>query len=142
MKPMKNLVIAGLLLLAFSGALCNAQTSNKLPVSASGNDIEVYYFHMTTRCVTCKTVESEARKNIEMLYAKLVKTGKISFTALNLEEMTGRATGERLGVNSQTLLIVKGDQKINITNEGFLYAVSQPQKFAEIMKSKIDPLLK
>ena len=37
--------------------------------------------------------------------------------------------GEKLGVNSQTLLIVKGDQKINITNEGFLYAVSQPQKF-------------
>jgi hypothetical protein len=60
---------------------------------------------------------------------------------LNIEEPAGKSTGARLGVNSQTLLIVKGDSKINITNEGFLYAVSQPQKFADVIKSKIDPLL-
>jgi hypothetical protein len=76
-----------------------------------------------------------------MLYADKVKAGNISFTSLNLEEATGKSMGERLGVNSQTLLIVSGDNKINITNEGFLYAVSQPQKFTEVMKSKIDPLL-
>jgi hypothetical protein len=87
-------------------------------------------------------VEAEARKNVEMLYTDLVKSGRISFTALNLEEATGKEMGEKLGVNSQTLLIVKGDEKINITNEGFLYAVSKPLKFAEVMKSKIDPLLK
>ena len=140
---MKHIILAGFLMLVFSGASCNAQTEKKQTVSAnSGNDIEVYYFHMTTRCVTCKTVEAEARKNIEMLYADQVKTGKISFTALNLEEATGKSIGEKLGVNSQTLLIVKGDQKINITNEGFLYAVSQPQKFTEVMKSKIDLLIK
>jgi hypothetical protein len=122
---------------------CNAQTSQNQSSPISGNnDVEVYYFHMTTRCATCRTVEAEARKNVDMLYADQVISGKISFTALNLEEPTGKAMGEKLGVNSQTLLIVKGDQKINITNEGFLYAVSQPQKFTEIMKSKIDPLIK
>jgi hypothetical protein len=122
---------------------CSSQTNQKpaTPVSKN-NDVEVYYFHMTTRCVTCKTVEAEARKNVEMLYADKVKAGKISFIALNLEEATGKSMSEKLGVNSQTLLIVKGDQKINITNEGFLYAVSQPQKFADVMKSKIDPLIK
>ena len=139
---MKNLFIAGILMLLFSGVSCNAQTDKKQPVAASsGNDVEVYYFHMTTRCVTCKTIEAEARKNIEMLYADQVKTGKISFTSLNLEEATGKAIGDKLGVNSQTLLIVKGDQKINITNEGFLYAVSKPDKFKEIIKEKVDPLI-
>jgi hypothetical protein len=139
---MKNLILAGFMVLIFSGISCNTQPGKKQTISSTaGNDVEVYYFHMTTRCVTCKTVEAEARKNIEMLYADQVKTGKISFTALNLEEATGKAVGEKLGVNSQTLLIVKGDQKINITNEGFLYAVSQPQKFTEVMKSKIDPLI-
>jgi hypothetical protein len=77
-----------------------------------------------------------------MLYADQVKTGKVSFTALNLEESTGKTVGDRLGVNSQTLLIVKGDLKINITNEGFLYAVSKPDKFRDIIKEKIDPLIK
>jgi hypothetical protein len=139
---MKNLILACFMMLVFSGASCNAQPDKKQTVSASsGNDVEVYYFHRTVRCVTCKTVEAEARKNIEMLYADQVKTGKISFTSLNLEEATGKAMGDKLGVNSQTLLIVKGDQKINITNEGFLYAVSKPDKFKEIIKEKVDPLI-
>ena len=140
---MKKLILAGFIMLLISGASCNAQTEKKQTGSANaGNDVEVYYFHRTVRCVTCKTVEAEARKNVEMLYADQVKAGKISFTALNLEEATGKSMGEKLGINSQTLIIVKGDQKINITNEGFLYAVSQPQKFTEVMKSKIDPLIK
>jgi hypothetical protein len=140
---MKNVILAGFMMLIFSGTSCNVQTEKKQTVSAkSGNDVEVYYFHRTIRCVTCNTVEAEARKNIEMLYADQVKTGKISFTALNLEEATGKTVGDRLGVNSQTLLIVKGDQKINITNEGFLYAVSKPDKFREIIKEKVDPLIK
>ena len=140
---MRKLFLISIVLLTLVITSCNAQTNQKPVQTVSKNgDIEVYYFHMTTRCITCKTVEAEARKNVEMLYADQVKSGKISFTALNLEEATGKAVGEKLGVNSQTLLIVKGDQKINITNEGFLYAVSQPQKFTEVMKSKIDPLFK
>jgi hypothetical protein len=140
---MKNLFLISLFVITFSGISCDAQTTQKpAPEVTKKGDVEVYYFHMTTRCVTCKTIEAEARKNVEMLYADQVKAGEISFIALNIEESTGRTMGEKLGVNSQTLLIVKGDQKINITNEGFLYAVSQPQKFAEVMKSKIDPLIK
>jgi len=140
---MRKLLLISLVLITLVGISCNAQTNQKpAPPVSQNSDVEVYYFHMTMRCVTCKTVEAEARKNVEMLYADQVKAGKISFTALNLEEATGKLMGEKLGVNGQTLLIVKGDQKINITNEGFLYAVSQPQKFTEVMKSKIDPLIK
>jgi hypothetical protein len=140
---MRKSLLMSFVLITLVGISCNAQTNQKPASPASKNgDVEVYYFHMTTRCVTCKTVEAEARKNVEMLYADKLKAGKISFTALNLEEATGKSLGEKLGVNSQTLLIVKGDQKINITNEGFLYAVSQPQKFTEVMKTKIDPLIK
>ncbi len=138
---MRKFFFISFVFITLVGISCNGQTNQKATVSQDGN-VEVYYFHMTTRCVTCKTVEAEARKNVEMLYADQIKSGKISFTALNLDESTGKSMGEKLGVNSQTLLIVMGDQKINITNEGFLYAVSQPQKFTEVMKSKIDPLIK
>ena len=139
---MRKFILVFITLIVLASVSCYSQSTGEKATAVSRNvDVEVYYFHMTMRCTTCKAVEAEARKNVEMLYAGQVKDGKISFTALNLEEATGRAMGEKLGVNSQTLLIVKGDQKINITNEGFLYAVSQPQKFTEIMKSKIDPLL-
>ena len=139
---MKRIFLISFILITMVSISCNSQTDQKTVTSvANSANVEVYYFHTTIRCVTCKAVEAEARKNVELLYADKVKAGNISFTSLNLEEATGRAMGEKLGVNSQTLLIVNGDQKINITNEGFLYAVSQPQKFAEVMKSKIDPLL-
>jgi hypothetical protein len=140
---MKYLFIAGFLMMLLSAVSCNSRTDKiQTATTSSGNDIEVYYFHMTTRCVTCKTIEAEARKNVEMLYPEQFKSGKISFTALNIEEPPGKATGERLGVNSQTLLIVKGEQKINITNEGFLYAVAKPDKFREVIKKNVDPLIK
>ena len=46
-----------------------------------------------------------------------------------------------LGVSGQTLLIVSGETRINITNEGFMNARSNPEKLKQIMKEKIDPLL-
>ena len=140
---MKNSILSGFLILLVSITSCSGQPTKKQAVSTtSGNDIEVYYFHMTTRCVTCRAVESETKKNLDILYTDLVKMGKITFTALNLEEITGKTIGDRLGVSGQTLLIVKGDQKINLTNEGFLYALSKPEKFREIIKDRIDPLVK
>jgi hypothetical protein len=140
---MKKILLVSIVLIALTGMSCNTQTGQKPATEIAQNgSVEVYYFHMTTRCATCRTIEAEARKNVEMLYPDKSKNGEISFIALNIEEATGKSVGERLGVNSQTLLIVKGDQKINITNEGFLYAVSQPQKFSEVMKLKIDPLMK
>jgi len=39
------------------------------------------------------------------------------------------------------LLVVKGNQKINLTNEGFLYAVTNPAKFKSLIKEKVDPLM-
>jgi hypothetical protein len=48
---------------------------------------------------------------------------------------------EKLGVSGQTLLLVKGDQKINLTNEGFLYAVAKPDKFKDVIREKVDFLM-
>lgn len=140
---MKNLFLAGFIILLLSGVSCRAQTEKSSDVSSVfGSDVEIFYFHMTARCVTCKTVEAEARKDIETLYPDQLKAGEISFISLNLEEAKGKAVSDKLGVSGQTLLIVKGDKRINITNEGFLYAVSKPDKFREIIKVKVDPLLK
>jgi hypothetical protein len=103
--------------------------------------IKVYYFHFTVRCVTCKTVEEQTKNNVQILYPGEVKQGTISFQSVNLDEPAGKALGEKLKVSGQTVLLVKGNQKTNLTNEGFLYAVTNPDKFKSIMKTKIDHLL-
>jgi len=98
--------------------------------------IEAYYFHNSTRCTTCKTVEAEAKADLKELYGE-----KVTFQALNLEDKATNSIAKKLDVSGQTLLVVKGNQKVNLTNEGFLYAVTNPDKFKLIIKEKVDPLM-
>ncbi|MBN1413694.1 MAG: hypothetical protein JW973_01235 [Bacteroidales bacterium] len=120
---------------------CSAQTEKKDIKTGSADKVEAYYFHFTARCMTCKTVEAQAKLNIETLYTEQVKQGKISFQSVNLDEESGKALAEKLKVYGQTLLVVKGDKQIILTNEGFMYAVREPEKFKAIMKEKIDSLM-
>jgi hypothetical protein len=136
-----RLITAFLLMTPFIG--CTGQTTSKEAVTADNNSdkIEAYYFHFTARCTTCRTVEAEAKEDLESLYPNQVKQGLITFQSLNLEEAQYKTLADKLGVSGQTLLLVKGDQKINLTNEGFMYAVAKPEKFKEIIKEKVDGLL-
>ena len=122
---------------------CNAQSPKKEAIASDNNSdkIEAYYFHFTARCVTCRTIEAKARENLETLYPNQFKQGLITFQSVNLEEASSKPLAEKLGVSGQALLLVKGDQKINLTNEGFMYAMVKPEKFKEIINEKVDGLM-
>ena len=139
---MKNRFLIILMGITFTVVSCREKPKQeKVTLTADGNDIEVFYFHMTNRCTTCLTIESEARKDIEMIYPGEVSTGKVNFTALNIEEDAGKSLGDEYGAIGQTLLIIRGEHKINITREAFLYAEGNPDKFASVIRSGIDSLL-
>jgi hypothetical protein len=121
---------------------CNAQSAKEATPAGKSGKVEAYYFHFNARCVTCKTVEAEAKVDIESLYPELIKSGKVSFRAVNLDEQSSKTIADKLGVNGQTLLLVNGAEKINITNEGFMYARSNPEKFKEVIREKVDGLLR
>ena len=132
-----NIILSLIFFLGLSIS-CNAQPEKKDYNSdlATAEGVEVFYFHNTRRCVTCQAVETESKDIVEKLYQD-----KVSFFAYNLEEEDGKAKAGELGVSGQTLLIVSGETRINVTNEGFLNARSNPEKLKQIMKEKIDPLL-
>lgn len=113
----------------FVNFISNAQNGGATKVQA-------YYFHNQVRCETCRTVESEAKQNLKELYGE-----KVSFQALNLEDKAAQEIAKKLKVSGQTLLVVKNDKQVNLTNEGFLYAVTNPDKFKSIIKEKVDPLV-
>jgi thiol-disulfide isomerase/thioredoxin len=127
---MKRTVFLNLMLIAlFSSFLSSAQTGNQAKLQA-------YYFHNATRCVTCKTVEAEAKTNLKELYGD-----KVSFQSLNLEDKSTKEIAKKLKVSGQTLLVVNGSKQVNLTNDGFLYAVTNPNKFKSIIKEKVDPIV-
>ena len=140
MKTLKSSLLY--MFVAFSLIACNAQTSeNQHTGNVISEDVQVYYFHNTKRCVTCNAVENETKMVLETFYSDKMKTGSIDFTSLNLEEDDGETMAEKLHVSGQTLLIVKGETRLNLTNEGFMNARTNPTKFHEILKTQLDKLL-
>ena len=132
---MKKVILLSFTLLMMSCLVSIAQTAAKNTKSAASDKVEAYYFHLSARCITCQAVEAEAKKDLESLYG-----GKVSFKSINLEDDANKAIAEKLKISGQTLLLVKGETKVNITNEGFMYARTNPVKFKSIIKEKVDKL--
>jgi hypothetical protein len=146
MKKYLPLMIIGLVAIAAVASMFAFRTESpageKKSVIASGDKVEVFYFHFTRRCVTCQAVEDETKKAVEALYPEQFEKGKVSFTGVNLDEESSKPVAERCKVTGQTLLVVSGETRIDLTAEGFMYARTNPDKLKEELKKAIDPLLK
>jgi hypothetical protein len=129
----KVIFLSFAMMMLLSSFIGTAQTQKKETTAAT--QIEAYYFHNAARCVTCKTVENEAKADLESLYGS-----QVTFKALNLEDEATKPIAKKLDVSGQTLLVVKGNKKVNLTNEGFMYARTNPKKFKSIIKEKVDAL--
>lgn len=135
MKLLTGLAITAALLLSVP---CQGQTGRDIeeaPVLQT-SDIEVYYFHFTRRCATCEAVEKVSHEAVSELYGD-----RIPFRGYNLDDAEGKEKADELGVKGQTLMIVSGDKKINITNEGFMLARSNPEKLKQVISDQITPML-
>ena len=108
----------------------------------SKDKVEVIYFHLTRRCVTCQAVENVARDAVKELYPAEVEKGTVVFKTLNIEDKSSEADAKRVNATGQCLLIVSGDTRIDLTSEGFMNARNSPEKFKEEIKKAVDPLLK
>jgi hypothetical protein len=116
--------------------------SNGTSSVTPGKKVEVYYFHFTRRCMTCTNVEKVSKEAVEQQYTDKVKEGEISFKSVNLDEKDGEAIGAKYKVEGQTLLIISGDKRVDLTDKGFLYANNSPEKLKAEIKKVIDEILK
>ncbi len=111
------------------GKDCSSQKVEKTEVMA-------YYFHATRRCATCNAVEEVTKKTIKETYGD-----KVSFVSINREEAENEKLVEQYKINAQTLIIVKGDKKVDLTSNAFLNARSNPEKLEKKIKSTVDKML-
>ena len=142
LEPSFLLMLVALILFGCNAPTKENQTSeNQSEALVQTDDIQVYYFHNTKRCATCNAVEDETLMALELFYKDNIEAGTIEFTSLNLEEEAGESMAKELQVSGQTLLLVKGETKVNLTNDGFMNARTNPTKFHEILRTQIDKLL-
>jgi hypothetical protein len=110
-------------------SVTNEKGANKV---ATAN---LVYFHYTKRCATCNAIESIG-KEVAGNYNE-----KVGFVSYNLEESEGEEMGKKLGADGQTLILVYGDDQIDLTEDAFLNALSEPEKLKRIINEKIKSVL-
>ncbi|MDZ7741101.1 MAG: nitrophenyl compound nitroreductase subunit ArsF family protein [Bacteroidota bacterium] len=129
-------IVFGLALSA-SNAQDNGQ-QNKQQEIAQAENIKVIYFHFSRRCATCNAVEAETEKAVKELYPKEMKNGSITFESVNLDLEEGKETGKKYGIDSQSLVVIRGSEQSDLTTEGFMNARTKPEKLKEKIRKTIE----
>lgn len=129
--------------IAFSAHSCGGSTKDNsaskekaLVDNKETDQIKAYYFHATRRCATCQAVEDVLQETITEYYAD-----KVIFESINRDEERDNPLMNKYKVSGQTLLIIKGDNKVDLTNYAFLNARTNPDKFKIKLKSTIDSMM-
>lgn len=118
------------------------KTNATNPAISEKAKVEVYYFHYTRRCATCQAVENEAKKDLTALYPELMKSGKIVFKSINLDEENSTAIAETCKAEGQSLLIICGKKRFDLTENAFMNARTKPELLKQEIRKTIDPLIK
>lgn len=106
----------------------------------------VYYFHATSRCPTCLSIESNTQKVLDTWFKKELERGIIKYIVLNSDDDENKAICKKYEAFGSALHLVKisdGKEKDNdMTNFAFSYSRNDPDKFINGIKDKITELLK
>jgi len=142
MKQTLLYLLTGFLVLSF----INCQSKDTPTIENSKKDITStvrgYYFHGTRRCTTCKAVEEVTKEILNDYYAAELVDKTISFESINLDDDDSKVLASTLKVSGQTLLFVSYVDTVNLTNQAFINAVSNPLKLKELITDEIDKMLK
>jgi ABC-type glycerol-3-phosphate transport system substrate-binding protein len=147
---MKKLTLILMIAIAFAG--CNqtvkktdsskgSPTAGSLTVEQITNDattVHVMYFHGKQRCKTCVTVQNVAKETIEKFYAD---NEKVVFTEINNFEKENEALCEKYEVTWNALIIAKGEDFVEITEQAFATAVGNPQTLVDLIKEEVNKRL-
>ncbi|WP_372754997.1 nitrophenyl compound nitroreductase subunit ArsF family protein [Labilibaculum sp.] len=122
------------------GGTTTANTSSCTKTTCSENqksaEVKAYYFHASRRCATCQAVEAVSKEAIKEYYGD-----KVTFKSINREEATNKSLVEQYKISGTALLIINGDEMVNLTNDAFLNARNNPDKLKSKLKSTIDSMM-
>jgi len=81
-------------------------------------------------------VEAVTKEAIKEYYGD-----KVTFESINREEEKDNPLVAKYKISGQTLLIINGDKKVDLTNNAFLNARTNPDKLKSKLKSTIDAMM-
>lgn len=129
MKKAGNTLL--MLLFVLNAIACNNPQSNNNSSSDDSTkieNIEVYYFHGTRRCVTCIAV---GEVSSELVKSKYEDNENVKFVEINIDEPGNEELVEKFQVSGSGLYVFNGKDIENITAFAFQYARTNPDKLKD-----------
>ncbi|WP_439183246.1 nitrophenyl compound nitroreductase subunit ArsF family protein [Carboxylicivirga taeanensis] len=114
-------------------ACCSTDSNTPTVSSINTEKLSVLYFHASRRCATCEAVEKVTKETLTELF-----NDTIPFYSINREEQ--KELAKKFNVEWQTLIVTKGNEIINLTNEAFLNARTKPEKLKASIQSTINSM--
>ncbi|MCC5928295.1 MAG: hypothetical protein JJU28_03525 [Cyclobacteriaceae bacterium] len=121
---------------------CNPKPSDSTEISSTvkADLVEVIDFHSTHRCITCVAIEKTSKKVVEESFVDELKTGKVIFRVLNIDDPENKEIVKEYEIygSSLVLIIHRGDNKRaeDLTQFAFMN-IRNEEAFSEGLKEKI-----
>lgn len=111
--------------------------TQKVEVQESAK-VMVYYFHSKQRCKTCLAIENVAAQTIAENFAD---NTDVKFLELDFTDKANEAIAAKYEVAGSSLIIISGEEYINLTDDAFANALRNPDVLKERIVSEINNLL-
>jgi len=140
MKNSWSIITSLSLLFFFFTMIATAQTEQtKLQIQENG--IEVFDFHTTNRCITCKAIETNTKYTLETYFSNELKNGVISFRVVNIDKKENFELAKKFLASGTSLFlnVIKNgkEEQIDLTQFAFMYGKKQDD-FSKRLKEKIE----
>lgn len=145
-NKMKSIKFFAILAFTIILTSCNGQTKNNTTsTNKSVSKIEVLDFHSTHRCMTCNAIEANTKYTLETFFSNELKTKKITFQTINIDEKKNEKIAEKFEASGTALIlnVIKNgkETKIDITDFAFMKG-NDKEAFSKELKAKIEKELK
>ena len=80
-------------------------TASGVSISGDIEKIEIYHFHATNQCYSCKTVGAYAEETINTYFSDELKSGKLVFAHVNIDLPENKELVDKYEAKGSSLLI-------------------------------------
>ena len=119
-------------------------TASGIPISGDIEKVEVYHFHATNQCYSCKTVGAYAEETVNTYFSNELKSGKIVFGHINVDLPENKVLVDKYEAKGASLLIgvyYKDGKFTKEENVNVWYKISNKEDYMNYLKGVIESKL-
>ncbi len=135
---MKNLKVILVILFAVIAVMSCKNSTEKNELNEPEVKVIVYYFHGEQRCATCNAVEEVTKSTIEEYY---VDNEDVAFVVVDFSKDENEELANKYEIAFSSLLIVSGDDVVDLTDDAFANARSNPDELEEMINNQVNEYL-